>query len=408
MKSALTAVAAASRPLPAPGPLLLDMLGRRIVEGTLSVELPDGREVRYGGGSGPRAHWRLASFRPLYRLLTRGATGLAESWMAGEWETPSLQDFMLLAALNEQRLGSPASGLSLARISDRLLHLVRRNSRSRARANIAYHYDLGNAFYRAWLDDTMTYSSAVFEHEDEPLEDAQTRKNARLAGLLELSGDHSVLEIGCGWGGFMEHAARRHGAHVTGVSISREQVAYARERLAGAGLDGLADVQFRDYRDLDGSFDRIVSVEMFEAVGEAWWDTYAATLKRLLKPGGSAALQVITIDEARFATYRRSADFIQRYVFPGGMLPTKQTLEETLGRAGLVVTERLDFGLDYARTLAHWRERFDRAWPAIERLTGGRRFDERFRRLWQFYLAYCEAGFRSGSIDVVQVRAEHA
>ncbi|MEQ8497396.1 MAG: cyclopropane-fatty-acyl-phospholipid synthase family protein, partial [Gammaproteobacteria bacterium] len=286
---------------------------------------------------------------------------------------------------------------------DRLWHRLHGNSRGQAARNIAFHYDLGNDFYAHWLDAGMTYSSALFASDDEPLELAQRRKYARLAELAGIAPGDRVLEIGCGWGGFMEFAAGECDADVTGISISPAQCGYARERLARAGLGERARVEQRDYRDLTGRYPRIVSIEMFEAVGEAYWSTYARQLAARLAPGGAAALQIITIAEDRFEQYRRNPDFIQRYVFPGGMLPSEPALARTLADAGLVITARHACALDYARTLAHWRDRFDASWPAISALG----FDARFRRLWHFYLAYCEAGFRSDATDVVQLRVEH-
>jgi cyclopropane-fatty-acyl-phospholipid synthase len=250
----------------------------------------------------------------------------------------------------------------------------------------------------------MTYSAALFADDDDTLAIAQGRKYARMADLAGISPHHKVLEIGCGWGGFMDFAARAFDCEITGVSISTQQCRYAEALLARSQYGDRARVEFRDYRDLSGTYDRIVSIEMFEAVGEAYWDTYAQTLKRLLKPAGAAAVQIITIDESRFDTYRSSPDFIQTHVFPGGMLPTRTRLAETFERAGFAITEEHTAGMHYARTLTLWRERFDAAWSAIIELG----FDERFRRLWHFYLAYCEAGFRTGATDLVQLRLEHA
>ena len=340
-----------------------------------------------------------------YRAVAFGGhVGAAEAYADGAWTTPDLTAIIRLFVRNRDVLDGMETGLArLVQPIRQFLHARNRNTESGSRRNIHAHYDLGNEFFREFLDETMTYSAGIFSHPDESLADAQERKYARLADLAGITpGDH-VLEIGCGWGGFMEHVARR-GADVTGVSISREQCRYAQDRIAHAGLSDRAQVNFCDYRDLDGRFDRIVSIEMFEAVGEAYWDTYASQLRRLLRPGGVAALQVITIDESRFDGYRKTPDFIQKYIFPGGMLPSKTALEETFGRAGLSVTDRFEFGPDYAQTIRHWRDGFDSAWSEIRQLG----FDERFRRLWHFYLAYCEAGFRTGATDVVQVRLEHA
>ncbi len=406
MKSSATLAAGARRRSPSLPALLLARIGRRIHHGTLEVHTPGGETLTFRGVEAPSRHacWQLHNWKPLTALLTRGALGLAESYLAGDWDSPDLPAFLGVAAANERHFGAAAAGVSLLHVADRLRHLLNANSRRQAARNIAYHYDLGNDFYAHWLDPSMTYSAALYDGPGDTLEQAQQRKYARLAGLAGITAGSRALEIGCGWGGFLEHAAGTLGADVSGVSISREQCDYAAGRLARAGLGERARVAFRDYRDLGGQYDHIVSIEMFEAVGEAYWDTYARKLKALLAPGGRAALQIITIEQARFETYRRGADFIQRYVFPGGMLPSYEALAATLGRAGLAITDRLDFGLDYARTLVDWRVRFDAAWPQIAALG----FDARFRRLWHYYLAYCEAGFREHAIDVVQVRVEHA
>jgi cyclopropane-fatty-acyl-phospholipid synthase len=381
-------------------------LAGRIRYGELTLTLPDGSALMAAGDPAPgiAAHWQLAHYRALWRILTRGAIGLGEAYMAGEWDSPALGDLLLLAAVNEAHLGCAGNGLLPTRLVERLRHRLRRNSRRQARRNIASHYDLGNDFYAQWLDPGMTYSAALFAPDDDDLERAQARKYQRLVDVLGIRAEHRALEIGCGWGGFLEHAAQVSGARLHGISISREQCTYAHARLAAAGLSGRATVEFSDYRDVRGSFDRIVSIEMFEAVGEEYWGTYAAVLRRLLAPGGSAALQLITIEEARFAAYRRRADFIQHYIFPGGMLPSRRALARVLAQTGLRITDEFVFGRDYARTLVAWRARFDAAWPRLAALG----FDERFKRMWQFYLAYCEAGFEHGAVDVVQLRVEHA
>jgi cyclopropane-fatty-acyl-phospholipid synthase len=280
-----------------------------------------------------------------------------------------------------------------------LRHRLNRNTRSGARRNIHAHYDLGNHFYEAWLDRTMTYSSAVFAPGDNDLASAQTRKYRTLAEALDLKPNHHVLEIGCGWGGFATFAAKEIGCRVTGLTISPSQAAYAREHIAQTGLAERVEIKLQDYRDERGSYDRIASIEMFEAVGEAYWPVFFRTLVERLKAGGRAGLQVITIRQESFEVYRREIDFIRHYIFPGGMLPTLDTMQTLGNRVGLTLQRERAFGLDYARTLVQWRERFRAAWPEIRPLG----FDERFRRLWEYYLAYCEAGFRTGNIDVRQM-----
>ncbi|HYN39432.1 MAG TPA: cyclopropane-fatty-acyl-phospholipid synthase family protein, partial [Rhodospirillales bacterium] len=318
------------------------------------------------------------------------------------WDSPDLTTLMELAALNEASIGDLAVGSSLVLLIHRLRHRLRENTQRGSRRNISSHYDLGNDFYAHWLDDGMTYSSALFATPEQPLRHAQDAKYGRLADLLDLRADQHLLEIGCGWGGFAERVAAAPGCRVTGVTLSAQQAAFARERVRAAGLEQRVTIQLQDYREVPGRFDRIASIEMFEAVGEAYWPTFFAVLRDRLVSGGIAAMQVITIEEARFGAYRRGADFIQHYIFPGGMLPTVSALSREIGRAGLRLTDRMTFGNSYALTLARWQSRFQKGWPQIRALG----FDERFKRTWEYYLAYCEAGFRAGSIDVCQLRIE--
>jgi cyclopropane-fatty-acyl-phospholipid synthase len=368
--------------------------------GRLTVVAPDGTSRRFGAASGPvDVDATLVVRRPgfVYRVLRGGALGFAEAYLDGDVDTPDLHPLLALFLANSDALAARWRGGPLARTAGRLYHRLRPNSKRGAKRNIHAHYDLGNAFYASWLDPSMTYSSALFTEGDD-LEAAQRRKYRRLAERLGLGPDRHVLEVGCGWGGFAVTAAGEYGSRVTALTISAEQYAYAERRVAEAGVADRVEVRFQDYRDLDGRFDAVASIEMFEAVGEAWWPVYFEKLKEAVRPEGSVGLQVITIDDAHFEDYRRNVDFIQRYVFPGGMLPSPTVLEETARRAGLELRERFTFGLDYARTLRTWTERFGHAWPDIRRLG----FDERFRRLWSYYLAYCEAGFRAGTIDVEQ------
>lgn len=406
MKDAASSIIAPKRAFPSAARAALGRIGARVHTGTLIIDTPDGDTLTFSGGddSQPVVRWELKSYQPLWSLLTGGANAFAESYLDGEWSTPDLTALIRFAIANERHFGATVRANVLTRMATRLHHRLRANSRAQARRNIAYHYDLGNVFYRHWLDETMTYSAALFASGEDTLEAAQTRKYARLAELAGVGDGDEVLEIGCGWGGFIDYAAREFDARFTGVSISNAQLEYAAKRIRDAGLDTRARVENCDYRDVAGSYDRIVSIEMFEAVGEAYWSTYARKLRDLLKPGGAAALQVITIEEARFDDYRREPDFIQKYIFPGGMLPSYRALVETFEREGLRVTASYRCGRDYARTLAVWRQRFDAAWPQIRELG----FDARFQRMWHFYLAYCEAGFREDSIDVVQIRLEHA
>ncbi len=382
----------------------LRRVGSRLREGAFNVELPNGRHLVLGNpGHASPAVWRLHNGRALWRSLARGDLGFSEAYLDGDWDSPDLTALLMVLGANDSQQGDVVGGFIPGRWIDRLHHWRRRNTRTQSQRNIAYHYDLGNAFYQQWLDPTMTYSAAMFAGSEDSLELAQRRKYAHLAELIEVQPGHDVLEVGCGWGGFAEHAVGI-GARVHGISLSREQTAYARERLAPAGSADRCELEIRDYRELNRQYDRIVSIEMLEAVGERYWPAYAAMLKRSLRPGGIAGIQTITIAPHRFARYRRNPDFIQRYIFPGGMLPSEPILEQIFGAIGLKITRSVRFGLDYARTLAVWCERFDEAWPQLRTLG----FDERFRRMWRYYLCYCEAGFRLGVCDVVQLRVEHA
>ena len=303
---------------------------------------------------------------------------------------------MRLAARNARAMEWAVDGSILAQIVERLRHLGRANTRRGSRRNIMAHYDLGNAFYALWLDGAMQYSSGLYAEATDTLETSQCAKIARIAELLRLEGGEAVLEIGCGWGGLAERLASQHGVQMTALTLSREQQAWASRLAAANGLSGRIDVRLQDYRDVTGAYDRVVSIEMLEAVGEAWWPTYFRVLRERLKPGGRAVIQVITIADDRFDGYRLTPDFIQKYIFPGGFLPSPSALRAETARAGLVMTYHETFGRSYARTLAEWRTRFLAHWPQIERLG----FDERFRRLWTFYLSYCEAGFLEDAIDV--------
>jgi cyclopropane-fatty-acyl-phospholipid synthase len=382
---------------------LLSAIGGRLRIGQLTVETPGGERLVFAGREpGPGATLLIRRWRVLRRLLLGGDIGFAEAYMDGDWSTPGLVELMELAARNETAIGQPTRGVRLARLVHRLRHLSRANTRRGSRRNIAAHYDLGNDFYARWLDRGMTYSSAVFAEEAMSLEAAQAAKYARVAALLGLEGGERVLEIGCGWGGMVEWLAARHRCHVTALTLSRQQLVHAARRVADGGFAGRAEIRLQDYRDVDGVYDRIVSIEMLEAVGEAHWRDYFRVLRDRLVPGGVAVLQVITIADARYAAYRAGADFIQRYVFPGGMLPSPQIMRDQVAAAGLTLAHVETFGDSYRRTLAQWQARFAAAWPDLAALGLG----ERFKRMWEYYLAYCEAGFRVGAIDVGFYRVE--
>lgn len=373
--------------------------------GSLTAILPDGRALVFAGAAkGPDATIRIRDLGFARRLAGGGDIGFAEAYLRGEWETPNLTRFLELFCVNHAAVETLLPNRPFTRWLQWLRHALNRNTKFGARRNIHAHYDLGNAFYEAWLDPTMTYSSAVFAPGDNDLAAAQTRKYRLLAERIGIGpGDH-VLEIGCGWGGFAEYAAGEIGCRVTGLTISREQFDYASERIRKAGLADRVTLRFQDYRDETGTYDHVASIEMFEAVGERYWPTYFAKLAQVLRPGGRAGLQIITIQDRLFENYRREIDFIRRYIFPGGMLPTPTILTDLGRRNGLRQTQSHAFGRDYATTLAMWRDRFRAAWPDLTPLG----FDERFRRMWEYYLAYCEAGFRAGNIDVRQIVYERS
>ena len=366
-------------------------LQSRLRGGRMRADLPSGRAVVLGvGDGGVQATLVVERWRALRRLAVGGDIGFAEAYIDGDLTTPDLVAVLRLAARNRDALSGVVRASPILRWLERLRHFLRRNSRSGSRRNIVAHYDLGNDFYRLWLEAKMQYSSALWADDTPDLDSAQDRKLARIVELLDLLGHESVLEIGCGWGGL---AAQLHGeatSKVVALTLSPGQLKWAR------ALEKPVDFRLQDYRDIRERFDRIVSIEMLEAVGKAWLPRYFDTLASALNRGGRAVLQAITIDEALDADYQRNPDFIQKFIFPGGFLPTKSALAALIERAGLRVLQRESFGLSYARTLAEWRRRFHTNWADIAALG----FDDRFRRLWDYYLCYCEAGFAEGTIDV--------
>lgn len=378
------------------GPWLIRRVMQHLHIGRLTVILPSGRRIDHvGQRPGPHGIVEMRNGRAFRRMLTRGDVGFAEGYIAGDWTSPDLTALIALAAENVARLDRVFEGLWPVRLYRRLSHALKRNSAEGSRRNIAFHYDLGNDFYRLWLDESMTYSSACALPAGQSLEQAQAAKIARIAELLGSDETSEVLEIGCGWGA-LATALASEARSVTGLTLSREQLAFAEQRVGAEGLLDRVDLRLQDYRAVDERFDRIVSIEMLEAVGEAYWPTYFDRLQHCLKPGGRIVLQAITIRDDRFESYKRSPDFIQRYIFPGGMLPTPSILRERAREAGLRITGRETFGEGYADTLAEWRRRFNAAWTDVAALG----FDASFRRLWNYYLSYCEAGFRTGTIDV--------
>jgi cyclopropane-fatty-acyl-phospholipid synthase len=378
---------------------LAAMVLSRLKRGRLDIILPDGRTLRFKGTEpGPHgeiiAH-DLAFIRPVY---SKGDIGFAESFMDQKFDTPDLATLLRYFTANWEDATRLAIGGRAARVFFGLRHMLRANTKKGSKRNILAHYDLGNDFYSRWLDPTMTYSSAIFSAKDQSLEDAQLAKYRSITLNLKLEpGDH-VLEIGSGWGGFAEVAAKEYGARVTSITISDAQYSWATKRIAEAGLSDRVEILMRDYRDVEGQFDAVASIEMFEAVGEEYWPSYFGKIAQVLKPGGRAALQIITIEDDQFEGYRKRADFIQHYIFPGGMLPSERRLREETAAVGLDFEVDAMFGKSYARTLAEWAKRFDLAWDGIR----GGKFDESFRRLWLYYFAYCEAGFSTDRIDVGQ------
>ena len=375
----------------------------RLQNGRLDFVLADGRRFRADSGrAGPVAEITVVDGDIFARLIREGDLGFCEAYLEGGWTTPDLQAFMDLVHADNYEIYDGFPGMGFVRIFERMRHSLRANSRRQARKNIAYHYDLGNDFYQLWLDDTMTYSSALFRNGQESLEAAQRAKYASMVDRIGAKPGEHVLEIGCGWGGFAEYAARERGLRVTGLTISQAQHDYARARIARAGLSDMVEIKLQDYRDETGRYDGIASIEMFEAVGEKYWPVYFDTIRERLNPGRNATLQIITVQERRFEMYRKSVDFIQKYIFPGGMLPSPTALRDEIGRAGLGLIGSFEFGESYSQTLRRWHDLFNARWDDVARMG----FDERFRRMWNFYLTSCAGAFHGGNCDVTQITVQ--
>ncbi|MBY5932626.1 cyclopropane-fatty-acyl-phospholipid synthase family protein [Tateyamaria omphalii] len=368
--------------------------------GRVDFVLPDGRHFRAEGPNpGPVAEVHIHNDDLFARLIREGDLGFCDAYLDEWWSTPDLQAFMDWVHADNEDIYDGFPGMGLVRRFEKFRFWLQRNHREQARKNISYHYDLGNDFYGLWLDDTMTYSSALFETGQESHEAAQRAKYASMVDQMGAQpGDH-ILEIGCGWGGFAEYAAKERGLRVTGLTISEEQFKYARERIEKAGLSDLVDFKLQDYRDERGTYDGIASIEMFEAVGEKYWPVYFETVKARLKPGKNATLQIITVQDRRWKVYKRGVDFIQKYIFPGGMLPSPTVLRQQITRAGLGIERSIEFGQSYNISLRRWHETFNQKWDEIAEMG----FDDRFRRMWNFYLTSCAATFESANCDVTQI-----
>ncbi len=378
---------------------------KKMGHGRLDMVLPDGRRFRAEGANpGPVAELDIHDDDIFARLIREGDLGFCEAYLEGGWSTPDLQAFMDLVHHDNEEIYDGFPGMGLVRAYERMRFWLQSNSKRQAKKNISYHYDLGNDFYALWLDDTMTYSSAYFKTGQESLEKAQIQKYQSMVDEMGAKpGDH-VLEIGCGWGGFAEYAAKERGLKVTGLTISKEQRDYAVERMRRAGLSDRVEIKLQDYRDERGTYDGIASIEMFEAVGEKYWPVYFRTLRDRLKPGGNATLQIITVQDRRWEVYRRGVDFIQKFIFPGGMLPSPTVLRQEVEKAGLKVARSVEFGESYSQTLRRWHDTFNARWDEVSLLG----FDDRFRRMWNFYLTSCAATFHSGNCDVTQITVTKA
>ena len=378
---------------------VFDLMGK-LNSGRVDFVLPDGRRFRAEGkSSGPVAEVTINNPEVFARLIREGDLGFSDAYLDGWWTTPDLQTFMDFIHADNDDMYDGFSGIAIVRAWEKVRFWFQSNSKRQALKNISHHYDLGNDFYSLWLDDTMTYSSALFNTGQESLENAQIAKYASMIDQMGVKpGDH-VLEIGCGWGGFAEYAAKERGLKVTGLTISKEQLLYARERIKNNGLEDKVDLKLQDYRDETGVYDGVASIEMFEAVGQKYWPTYFETIKHCLKPGKQATLQIITVHDARWDVYRKSVDFIQKYIFPGGMLPSPTVLRQEVTKAGLRVHHSIEFGKSYSQTLRRWFDVFNDQWDTINDMG----FDDRFRRMWNFYLTSCAATFESGNCDVTQI-----
>ena len=374
----------------------LSDIGEKISNGKLTITLPNNESLEFFGKGDLKSNLKLNSYMPILRTITSGHVGFAESYLKGEWTSSDLESLLEIMVTNLPEAFSAKSKIHL--MYNRIIHFFRENTKSRAKKNIQYHYDLGNDFYKLWLDKTMTYSSAVFKNEKESLTEAQENKYQLLIDSLDIKPHHKVLEIGCGWGGFAEYAAKKVGCTIKGITISPSQLKFATKRIKELNLDNKVSLELCDYRDLKGKYDRVVSIEMIEAVGEKYWRNYFKKIKDVLKKDGLAGIQVILINNKSYQRYSKSVDFIQKYVFPGGMLPSQEKLNENYVDAGLVEVNSHSFGKSYAKTLTIWHKEFLNSLSAIKKLG----FDIKLERIFKYYFSYCKAGFNSERIDVAQ------
>ena len=374
----------------------LSDIGEKISNGKLTIILPNNESLEFFGKGDLKSNLKLNSYMPILRTITSGHVGFAESYLKGEWTSSDLESLLEIMVTNLPEAFSAKSKIHLT--YNRIIHFFRENTKSRAKKNIQYHYDLGNDFYKLWLDKTMTYSSAIFKNEKESLAEAQENKYQLLIDSLDIKPHHKVLEIGCGWGGFAEYAAKKVGCTIKGITISPSQLKFATNRIKELNLDNKVSLELCDYRDLKGKYDRVVSIEMIEAVGEKYWRNYFKKIKDVLKKDGLAGIQVILINNKSYQKYSKSVDFIQKYVFPGGMLPSQEKLNENYVNAGLIEINSHSFGKSYAKTLTIWHKEFLNSLSSIKKLG----FDVKLERIFKYYFSYCKAGFNSERIDVAQ------
>ena len=374
----------------------LSDIGEKISNGKLTITLPNNESLEFFGKGDLKSNLKLNSYMPILRTITSGHVGFAESYLKGEWTSSDLESLLEIMVTNLPEAFSAKSKIHLT--YNRIIHFFRENTKSRAKKNIQYHYDLGNDFYKLWLDKTMTYSSAIFKNEKESLAEAQENKYQLLIDSLDIKPHHKVLEIGCGWGGFAEYAAKKVGCTIKGITISPSQLKFATNRIKELNLDNKVSLELCDYRDLKGKYDRVVSIEMIEAVGEKYWRNYFKKIKDVLKKDGLAGIQVILINNKSYQKYSKSVDFIQKYVFPGGMLPSQEKLNENYVNAGLIEINSHSFGKSYAKTLTIWHKEFLNSLSSIKKLG----FDIKLERIFKYYFSYCKAGFNSKRIDVAQ------